>query len=98
MEKWWDRNSPTGVELPSNRRFRHRCGLHSGNTHAHAALLGALLELDAELVEAPARSLEVVYGDADVAKATAGLLVTRVVLEVGVVLWAHVSEVFSRSL
>jgi hypothetical protein len=54
-------------------------------THAHAAILGALLELDAELGEASAGSLEVVDGDANVAETAVGLLVAgNVALEVGV--------------
>lgn len=57
-------------------------------THAHAALLGTLLELDAELIEALASGVEVVDGDADVAEAAAGLVVARgVALEAGVGLW-----------
>lgn len=54
-------------------------------THAHTTLLGTLLELDAELVKALARGVQVVDGDADVAEAAAGLLVAAgVALEVGV--------------
>ena len=55
---------------------------------SHSAFLGPLLELDAELVESLARSVEVVDGDANVTEATPGLRVSiGVPLEVGVGLW-----------
>lgn len=56
-------------------------------THSHPAILGPLLELDAELIESLASSLEIVDGDTDVAETSSRLLVTGgVALEAGIIL------------
>lgn len=61
-------------------------------THAHATLLGTLLELDAQLVKARARSLQVVDRNADVPEPAPRLLVARrVALELGVGFWCQLS-------
>lgn len=54
---------------------------------SHPAILGPLLELDAELIESLASSLEIVDGDTDVAETSSRLLVTGgVALEAGIIL------------
>lgn len=54
---------------------------------SHPALLGPLLELDAELIKSLASSLEVVHTDTDVAETSSRFLVTgSVALEVGIIL------------
>jgi hypothetical protein len=56
----------------------------------HLALLGALLELDAELSQAVALLLNVIDADGDMSEAASGLLVAAAVLEIFLLLVAMV--------
>lgn len=60
--------------------------LKSKGDVVHAAILELLLKLVAGILKALASGLDVVYTDADVAKAFTGLLVSVGDLEVGVIL------------